>query len=390
MANVVVEKITKEFNGGVIALDHLDLAIEDGEFFALLGPSGCGKTTLLRSIAGLERPTSGRVVIGGRDVTKTPPGARGLAMVFQDYALLPHMTVAENIAYPLKTHHVRKVERLAMATRTAENLGLEKLLARHPSELSGGQQQRVALARAITSGAKVLLLDEPLSNLDAQLRMEARTFVKRLQQELGITTIYVTHDQAEALALADRMAVMDHGKIKQLASPLQVYLRPADLFVAGFMGSTPINLLDGIVSGEGVRIGATTVEVPVGVRSHLSEGTQVVVGIRPEHVRLVSDSSESGIKGTVVVIEHLGDDDLVTLEGDGVVLRARVNIDCAPRRSDVRWGVPKPDRLLLFDRATGELVGGNGGFVESPIRLDNLENAVGNRASGPIKTESSI
>ncbi len=216
MAGIDIESLATVYPNGVRAVDGLDLHVADGEFFALLGPSGCGKTTLLRTIAGLEPATEGTVRIDSADVTRTEPGKRGVAMVFQDYALFPHMNVSENITYPLKVRRVAMATRTATAERTAGELSLQGLLERKPAQLSGGQQQRVALARAIASQGKVLLLDEPLSNLDARLRLEARTFLKKLQRDLGITTVFVTHDQAEALALADRIAVMDSGKLRQL------------------------------------------------------------------------------------------------------------------------------------------------------------------------------
>ncbi|MEN3359295.1 MAG: multiple sugar transport system ATP-binding protein, partial [Mycobacteriales bacterium] len=242
MADLTLTGVSKVYPGGVRAVDGLDLSVADGEFFALLGPSGCGKTTLLRTIAGLEVPTAGRLSIGDRDVTSLPPGRRDVAMVFQDYALFPHMTVRDNIAYPLRIRRVGRAERHAQAAETASGLSLGALLERRPAELSGGQQQRAALARAIVSHPALFLFDEPLSNLDARLRLEARTFLKRLQRDLGVTTVFVTHDQAEALALADRIAVMEAGRIRQLGTPKQVFHRPANLFVAGFIGSTPMNL----------------------------------------------------------------------------------------------------------------------------------------------------
>ncbi len=382
MADVAVEALTKEFAGGVKALDHLDLAVEEGEFFALLGPSGCGKTTLLRSIAGLERPTSGKVLIGGRDVTRTPPGGRGIAMVFQDYALLPHMTVADNIAYPLKIRHVPKAQRLEAASRTAASLGLDQYLKRRPAELSGGQQQRVALARAITSRAKVFLLDEPLSNLDAQLRMEARIFLKRLQQELAVTTIYVTHDQSEALALADRMAVMERGVIRQVGPPVEVYLRPDNLFVAGFMGATPINLLEAKVDTGVLRVGDNRIGIPSGTQAGLSSGRQVTVAVRPEHVSLSDAAQTGGFEGSVVLVEHLGDDDLVTLEGGGVTIRAKVNIDDAVQLGDLRWAVPNPERVLVFDPSTGERIRGQNAAAPPRVAPHALAKDAGTGAIG--------
>src|SRR5690606_16040252 len=222
----------------------------------------CGKTTLLRTIAGLESPTSGTVRIGDRDVTALPPGARDVAMVFQDYALFPHMTVVENIAYPLKIRRQPRAERTAHATAVGEQLGLGGLMARRPAELSGGQQQRVALARAVACRPSVFLFDEPLSNLDARLRLEARTFLKRLQRELGVTTVFVTHDQAEALALADRIAVMESGQIRQLGTPREVFARPANTFVANFIGSTPMNLLPAEITNGAVKVAGHSLPIP--------------------------------------------------------------------------------------------------------------------------------
>ena len=274
MAGIDIEGLATVYPNGVRAVDGLDLHVADGEFFALLGPSGCGKTTLLRTIAGLEPASEGTVRIDAADVTRTEPGKRGVAMVFQDYALFPHMSVSENITYPLKVRRVAAATRADVASRTAGELSLDGLLERKPGQLSGGQQQRVALARAIASEGKVLLLDEPLSNLDARLRLEARTFLKKLQRDLGITTVFVTHDQAEALALADRIAVMDSGKLRQLGSPREVFARPANTFVANFIGSTPMNLLPGKVTADGAvtvaggSLPATTSSYSGGRRGH--------------------------------------------------------------------------------------------------------------------------
>ncbi|HZJ10498.1 MAG TPA: ABC transporter ATP-binding protein, partial [Trueperaceae bacterium] len=246
------ESISKEF-GTVKAVNDVSFDIADGEFVCLLGPSGCGKTTTLRLIAGLEQPTSGRIAIGDRDVTLLPPKDRDVGMVFQDYALYPHMTISENIAYPLKVRGVSQAERAAKAAEVAQNLRIAQLLERRPSQISGGQQQRTSVARAVVHKPQVFLFDEPLSNLDAKLRLEARGFLKHLQKELGVTAVYVTHDQAEAMALADRIAVMDHGRIVQFGAPLEVYHRPATTFVASFLGSPPMNLVPVSVELNGGR-----------------------------------------------------------------------------------------------------------------------------------------
>ncbi len=243
MAQVETQGLTKSF-GGVKAVDGVDLATREGEFLVLLGPSGCGKTTLLRMIAGLEEPTSGDVLIGGQVVTQQPPRVRNIAMVFQSYALYPHMTVLKNIAFPLQTQGMQKAALKEKVQWAAEMFGIEKLLQRKPRELSGGERQRVAIARAMVRNPSVFLLDEPLSNLDAKLRTAAREELQHFQRRVGITTIYVTHDQVEAMGLGDRIVVMNGGQVRQVGAPRDVYRHPADTFVAGFLGSPPMNLVD--------------------------------------------------------------------------------------------------------------------------------------------------
>jgi multiple sugar transport system ATP-binding protein len=361
MAGIDIEGLATVYPNGVRAVDGLDLHVADGEFFALLGPSGCGKTTLLRTIAGLEPASEGTVRIDAADVTRTEPGKRGVAMVFQDYALFPHMNVSENITYPLKVRRVAMATRTATAERTAGELSLQGLLERKPAQLSGGQQQRVALARAIASQGKVLLLDEPLSNLDARLRLEARTFLKKLQRDLGITTVFVTHDQAEALALADRIAVMESGKLRQLGSPREVFARPANTFVANFIGSTPMNLLPGQVAASsdsspvgsvsvaGGSLPATTFSVPV--------GAEVTVGIRPEYLTLVSgDLTGPALRGEVVVAENLGTQSLVTVDCDGTLVGVTVPEETEPSPGTAVVLTAPASRVLLYDRESGELV----------------------------------
>jgi multiple sugar transport system ATP-binding protein len=357
MAEVVLSSLVKEFPGGVRAIDRLDLRIEDGEFFALLGPSGCGKTTLLRTIAGLEAPTSGTIQIGGRDVTRVQPGGRDVAMVFQDYALYPHMTVLDNIAYPLKVKRVAKAERHRTAAEAGASLQLEATLERRPGQLSGGQQQRVALARAIAYRPQVFLFDEPLSNLDARLRLEARSFLKRLQHELGTTTVYVTHDQSEALALADRMAVMDAGRVRQLGTPVEVFRRPANLFVAGFIGSTPMNLLEATVDDGGLRVGRSRLPVPADAGPHLADGDKVVVGVRPEYAELAPSERPGALAGRVTLLESLGSAFLVSVESDGVRAQVTVPEGRQPAVGDHAFVVPDPERLLVYRADDGELVG---------------------------------
>ncbi|WP_371406656.1 ABC transporter ATP-binding protein [Kribbella sp. NBC_00662] len=358
MAGIDIEGLATVYPNGVRAVDGLDLHVADGEFFALLGPSGCGKTTLLRTIAGLEAASEGTVRIDSADVTRMEPGKRGVAMVFQDYALFPHMNVSENITYPLKVRRVAAATRADVATRTAGELSLQGLLERKPAQLSGGQQQRVALARAIASEGKVLLLDEPLSNLDARLRLEARTFLKKLQRDLGITTVFVTHDQAEALALADRIAVMDSGKLRQLGSPREVFARPANTFVANFIGSTPMNLLPGKVSASsgagavsvaGGSLPATTDSVPA--------DAEVTVGIRPEYLTVASgDITGPALRGIVVVAENLGTQSLVTVDCDGTLVGVTVPEEAEPTAGSPVVLTAPSSRVLLYDRTTGELL----------------------------------
>jgi multiple sugar transport system ATP-binding protein len=346
MAEIVLTGLSTVYPNGVRAVDSLDVTVADGEFFALLGPSGCGKTTLLRTIAGLEPASSGTVSIGARDVTGVEPGRRRVAMVFQDYALFPHMTVAENIGYPLRVRRAPKAAQREVAERTAGDLGLDGLLERRPGQLSGGQQQRVALARAIAMEADVLLLDEPLSNLDARLRLEARTFLKRLQRELGLTTVFVTHDQAEALALADRIAVMEAGKIRQLGSPREVFQHPNSTFVANFIGSTPMNLLPGTVRSGAVEVaGARLGSV------RLPDGTPVTAGIRPEYLTL-AEPAEEGILGTVAIVENLGVSSLVTLEcAEDILVGVTVPEHAEPEIGTKLAATPHPGRLLVYTEA---------------------------------------
>ncbi|MBZ2196004.1 ABC transporter ATP-binding protein [Occultella gossypii] len=357
MAVITTTALVKEYPGGVRGVDGVDVTIADGEFFALLGPSGCGKTTLLRSIAGLESITEGALQIGDRDVTDLEPGERGVAMVFQDYALFPHMDVADNIAYPLKIKRVGKGPRRQTATEVGDGLSLDGLMQRRPAQLSGGQQQRVALARAVATRPEVLLLDEPLSNLDARLRLEARTFLKELQRELGVTTVFVTHDQAEALALADRIAVMKAGRLQQVGTPREVFSRPVNTFVAGFIGSTPMNLVESETADGAVRVAGAPVPLPAGAQGRVGDGAKVVWGARPEYLKWSTTPVEGGIEAEVSVIENLGASVLVSAHRGETRLQLVLDEDDEPAPGDRGWVLPTPRRSLLFDSETTDLIG---------------------------------
>jgi multiple sugar transport system ATP-binding protein len=341
-AEVTFTRIHKSF-GGAVAVRELDLAIRAGEFVSLLGPSGCGKTTSLRMLAGLEFPTSGSISIGGRVVNDVAPGKRDVAMVFQSYALYPHMTVGENIAYPLKKHGMARAERDAQVARIAEMLKLEALLSRKPRQLSGGQQQRVALGRALVRSPKVFLLDEPLSNLDAKLRAHMRAELIELHRSLGRTFVYVTHDQLEAMTMSDRIAVMEGGELRQFAPPREVYDRPANLFVAGFIGTPPMNILHGAFSDGRFQHPAMTIPFRVA-----GSPPKVALGVRPEDVLL----GQGTHRATVRVVEPTGHETIVMLDAGGSPLTARAPADSILRAGEVVPFDLRPGRLHLFDATT--------------------------------------
>jgi multiple sugar transport system ATP-binding protein len=345
--DVRYEGVGKSF-AGVDALVDLDLDVPDGKFLALLGPSGCGKTTALRILAGLEEPTSGRVFIGDRDVTVLQPKDRDVAMVFQSYALYPHKSVADNIAYPLRVRKIEKGERDARVRQVADMLSITPLLDRMPRQLSGGQRQRVALARAIVREPRAFLMDEPLSNLDAQLRLQMRVEIKRLQRELGITTLYVTHDQVEAMTMADLVAVLCDGRLQQLAAPQDLYRSPANLFVARFCGSPPMNVLEGEVSDGVFRHPTGTVEL-----GRFDHRGPAKLGFRPEHAARVDAGTANSLDAEVYVVEPLGNETLIALRvgGELINLRAAAGVDPAIGTS---CGIaPDPDHLHLFDAESG-------------------------------------
>ena len=338
MAEVVLEQVCKRYESGVVAVDRFDLVIEDREFLVLVGPSGCGKSTTLRMIAGLEEISSGTISIAGRCVNAVPPKDRDIAMVFQNYALYPHMTVFDNMAFGLKLRRVPKREIAERVREAADILGLEALLSRLPKQLSGGQRQRVAVGRAIVRKPKVFLFDEPLSNLDAKMRVEMRGEIIRLHRQLDATMVYVTHDQVEAMTMGDRIVVMDQGRIQQTAPPLALYQRPANLFVAGFIGTPPMNFLKGRLVRSGGEIGfryaSGALTVPEASASALASFLErdVWLGFRPETLGSSSPGTcpPGALQVTVDVVEPMGNETFVHgATGDGTRVVARVDADRA-------------------------------------------------------------
>jgi multiple sugar transport system ATP-binding protein len=376
MAEVRFEHVDKSYSGKAKVIEDLNLQIRDHEFLVLVGPSGCGKSTILRMIAGLEEVTAGDLYIGERRVNDTAPKDRDIAMVFQNYALYPHMSVYENMAFALKLRHVKKEEIGQRVRRAAATLGIEEYLQRKPRELSGGQRQRVALGRALVREPQVFLLDEPLSNLDAKLRVQTRAEISRLHLQTGTTFVYVTHDQVEAMTMGDRIAVLNGGVIQQLGTPGELYNQPANLFVAGFIGSPAMNLFsarllrgaDGaqVVIGAGteartLRLAGTPADAVAGQAT--SEGRPVIAGIRPEDLRLASEGSENTLAGIADVVEHLGNEQVVYLrapgmvtskgaDGGGVTARVGAGADLKPGAQVTLQ--PDLAHLHVFDPATGQ------------------------------------
>ncbi|AEM88116.1 ABC transporter ATP-binding protein [Streptomyces violaceusniger] len=374
MATVTYDKATRVYPGTEKpAVDQLDIAIEDGEFLVLVGPSGCGKSTSLRMLAGLEDVNGGTIRIGDRDVTHLPPKDRDIAMVFQNYALYPHMSVAQNMGFALKIAGVNKTEIRQKVEDAAKILDLTEYLERKPKALSGGQRQRVAMGRAIVREPQVFLMDEPLSNLDAKLRVQTRTQIASLQRRLGITTVYVTHDQVEAMTMGDRVAVLKDGLLQQVDSPRNMYDRPVNLFVAGFIGSPAMNLVEVPITDGGVKFGNSVVPVS---REALSAAADkgdrtVTVGVRPEHFDLVeqnggaakaltkaSDDAPAGLAVTVNVVEELGADGYVygaaEVGGEDKDLVVRVNGRQVPEKGAQLHVVPRPGEMHVFSTSTGE------------------------------------
>jgi multiple sugar transport system ATP-binding protein len=355
MASVTFDKATRIYPGTDIAAVHeLDLTIEDGEFLVLVGPSGCGKSTSLRMLAGLEEVNNGRIMIGDRDVTDIPPKDRDIAMVFQNYALYPHMTVAENMGFALKIANVPKDERARRVEEAAKLLDLVPYLDRKPKALSGGQRQRVAMGRAIVREPQVFLMDEPLSNLDAKLRVQTRTQIASLQRRLGVTTVYVTHDQVEALTMGDRIAVLKDGLLQQVGTPRDLYEAPKNVFVAGFIGSPAMNLFNADLTASGVQFGTKDVKLERDVISGAT-GSKVTLGIRPEDLRV--GESSTGLEVTVDLVEELGADGFLyghtTIDGETVEVVARVDGRVHPHSGDQVTISPVEDHLHVFDAESG-------------------------------------
>jgi ABC-type sugar transport system ATPase subunit len=360
MATVRLQGVGKSFGAGAAAVEDVTLDVEDGAFVTFVGPSGCGKSTTLRMIAGLEAATSGDIWIGDRLANDVHPADRDVAMVFQSYALYPHMSVRDNIAYGLKRRRVERREIAARVDEVAALLQLGELLQRKPSQLSGGQRQRVALGRAIVRRPAVFLMDEPLSNLDAQLRVGMRTELLRLHAKLGITTIYVTHDQVEAMTMAERVVVMNKGRVEQHGRPLELYHRPDTLFVAKFLGTPPMNLIEGTIgqAGSGARFTGRdfALDLPAAASAN---GRQVIAAIRPQQLLALSpaDAPPSGRArigaATVDVVEHYGPESFATLSADGQALVASVDPMSRLAAGDAVHMWTEPSNVLLFDAATG-------------------------------------
>jgi multiple sugar transport system ATP-binding protein len=350
MATLELRQVEKTFDDTRV-IHGIDLAVADGEFVVFVGPSGCGKSTLLRMICGLEQATRGDILIDGARVNDVSAADRGLAMVFQSYALYPHMTVAENIGFHLKIKKIPKAQRAARVREAARILDLTELLDRKPANLSGGQRQRVAMGRAIIREPQVFLMDEPLSNLDAKLRVQTRTQIAALQRDLGVTTVYVTHDQIEAMTMGDRVAVMHNGVLQQCASPKELFTDPINAFVAGFIGSPSMNLLAADTDGEAASYGSLRVSLTPGQRAELTSRA-VTIGVRPNDLDI---STEGGLDATVEFVEELGSEAFLycIADGTGKEVVARTDGLSTLRTGDRVSLVPKPAGVHLFDTSTG-------------------------------------
>ncbi len=357
--NVSFINVSKSF-GPTIVVDDLTLSTEDGEFVVLLGPSGCGKTTTLRMLAGLEEASAGDIMIGAERVNDVPTQRRDIAMVFQSYALYPHMTIAENIAYPLRVRKIARGEIAQRVAQVASMLEIDRLLARRPRELSGGERQRVALARAVVRAPRVYLMDEPLSNLDAKLRVQMRGELKRLQHELGTTTVYVTHDQSEAMTLAHRVAVMRAGRLQQFDTPLNIYNHPANRFVAEFVGSPAMNFIEGrrdensrVFAGGGLALPLNDAQLDL-----MNGRERVTLGVRPEHVHVSTSAREGWTNAEIYVTELMGNETFVFLRllgGEKIIARAAA--DFRAEQETPVWVRFETDKAVFFDADSGEALG---------------------------------
>jgi multiple sugar transport system ATP-binding protein len=363
MAQIELVHLSKVYGNDVTAVRDLNLDVAEGEFMVLVGPSGCGKTTALRMVAGLEEITSGEIRIGGKTVNDLAPRDRDIAMVFQNYALYPHKSVYENLAFGLRMRKVPKDEQKRRVDEIARILGLGDMLQRRPAQLSGGQRQRVAMGRAIVREPKAFLMDEPLSNLDAKLRVQMRAEIARIQQTLKVTTVYVTHDQVEAMTMGDRVAVMRDGELQQVDTPQRLYDAPANLFVASFVGSPPMNLFEAVVEGDNgrlvSRIGDTELELPADVSSARPQlanyaGRRVAIGIRPEDVREASGWDGARLRGRILLVESLGSEQLVHIEIAATPLERSDLVDTAAQPPGPSLGVDTAERAVTllgrFDR----------------------------------------
>ncbi len=371
MAGVTFDKASRLYPGSdTPAVNQLDLEIGDGEFLVVVGPSGCGKSTALRMLAGLEEVTSGRILIGDRDVTHIAPKDRDIAMVFQNYALYPHMSVAENMGFALKIKGTPKDEIATRVKEAAKILDLEQYLERKPKALSGGQRQRVAMGRAIVRQPQVFLMDEPLSNLDAKLRVSTRTQIASLQRRLGITTLYVTHDQTEAMTMGDRVAVLKDGLLQQVDTPLNLYDTPGNVFVAGFIGSPAMNIAEYSVANGVASNGPVSLKLPEAVARTAASDGKITVGVRPEGLDVAEPHTENAFPVDVDIVEELGSDAFVygVTAGDATaaVMRneniiARIDPHVAPRKGDSVWLKPKEHAMHFFSASTGARIDSESG-----------------------------
>lgn len=368
MSTIEVRNLRKEYSvrdGIEVAVDGIDLTVEEGEFLSILGPSGCGKTTTLRCIAGLEIPTAGTIEFDGVDITEVPANKRNLAMMFQNIALYPHMSVIENIAYPLKLDGISRSERRQTAREAAETMQIEDLLEKKPGDLSGGQQQRAALARTIVQDPIAFLMDEPLSDLDAKLKVEMRKEVQRVHKQLGKPTIYVTHDQEEAITMSDRIVVLRDGDVEQIGRPREIYERPNNTFVASFVGNPSINYVDGSISGSSgdrsLALAGTEFDISLDSESmrspDLKDGRAVLVGFRPQTVSFSENPTDGDFEATIVLFEPIDDRAHVTLDGPAGELRSVIpNTDAYEEGQSVGVDLDA-SRLYLFDPADESLIG---------------------------------